>query len=136
MRNSQNISILVIDDDSDIRDTIEMFLKESDLKPFIYTAHNALSGLQLAKAHIPDVIILDLNMPLGSGFDFVSELKHDPKLSKVKILILSGYYTKSNIWESIDKDVDDFLAKPFDVHELEARLLALLKKKAAGSSTI
>ncbi len=136
MKEVNHIKILVIDDDLETRNTVEICLNESDLKPTMFTAHNALTGLQLAKLHIPDVIILDLNMPLGTGFDFVKDLKHDPKLTSVKILILSGYYTKENIWQSIDHDVDDFLEKPFDIAVLETRVKALLKKKKAGSSTI
>ena len=136
MNSTPPITILVIDDDLETRNVVELCLKDSVMKPTVFTAHNALTGLQLAKAHIPDVIILDLNMPLGSGFDFVKDLKHDSKLSRVKILILSGYYTKQNIWQSIDQDVDDFLEKPFDIAELGARVEALLEKKQAGSSTI
>ena len=128
--------ILVVDDDYDIRRAIEQCLTEIDIEPTVLTARNALTGLQLAKEHIPDVIVLDLQMPMGSGFDLVTELKHDPKLAQVKILILTATPTKSNIWKSIDKDVDDFLAKPFDITELEARVKSLIGKKQAGSGTI
>jgi DNA-binding response OmpR family regulator len=130
------VTILVIDDDYDIRHAVEQCLVETDIKPTVLTARNALIGLQLAKDHIPDVVVLDLQMPMGSGFDFVTELKRDPKLAQVKILILTANPTKSNIWQSIDKDVDDFLAKPFDVTELEARVKSLISKEKAGSGTI
>src|ERR1035437_5729380 len=129
-------TILVVDDDYDIRRAVKQCLTEIDIEPTVLTARNALTGLQLAKEHIPDVIVLDLQMPMGSGFDFVTELKHDPKLAQVKILILTANPTKSNIWESMDKDVDDFLAKPFDITELEARVKSLIGKKRAGSGTI
>ena len=130
------VTILVVDDDYDIRRAVEQCLAGIDIEPTVLTARNALTGLQLAKEHIPDVVVLDLQMPMGSGFDFVTELKHDPKLAQVKILILTANATKSNIWESIDKDVDDFLAKPFDITELEARVKSLIGKKRAGSGTI
>ena len=130
------VTILIIDDDYDIRRAVELCLSEIDPQSTVLTARNALTGLQLAKEHIPDVVVLDLQMPMGSGFDFVTELKRDPKLAQVKILILTANATKSNIWESIDKDVDDFLAKPFDITELEARVKSLIGKKRAGSGTI
>ena|ERR1019366_4762129 len=136
MTAKQPVTILVVDDDYDIRMAVEQCLKETDLRPIVLTAHNAVMGLQLAKNHVPDVVVLDLQMPMGNGFDFITELKHDPKLSRVKILIISATATQSNIWQSIDKDVDDFLAKPFDILELEARVRALLNKKQAGSNTI
>ena len=133
---SKPATILVVDDDFDIRNAIEQCLAATDMHPTILKAHNAVTGLQLAKNHTPDVVVLDLQMPHGSGFDFVTELKRDPKLSDVKILILSAAASTNNIWHSIDKDVDDFLAKPFDVIELEARVRLLLAKKRAGSGTI
>ena len=133
---SKPVIILVVDDDYDIRNAIEQCLTATDIQPTVIKAHNAVTGLQLAKAHIPDVVVLDLQMPHGSGFDFVTELKRDPKLSNVKILILSVAASTNNIWHSIDNDVDDFLAKPFDIIELEARVKLLLNKKRAGSGTI
>lgn len=136
MKTKKLVTILVVDDDYDIRMAVEQCLKATDLRPIVLTAHNAIMGLQLAKDHVPDVVVLDLQMPMGNGFDFITELKHDPKLSRVKILILSAIATQGNIWQSIDKDVDDFLAKPFDIMELEARVRSLLNKKQAGSNTI
>ena len=136
MKTKKPVTILVVDDDYDIRTVVEQCLNETAIKPIVLTAHNALTGLKLAKDHIPDLIVLDLQMPMGSGFDFITELKHDPKLARVKILILSAAATQSNIWESIDQGIDDFLAKPFDIAELEARVMSLLAKEQAGSGTI
>lgn len=126
MKAVKPVTILVIDDDDDIRSAVALCLKETDINPTVLTAHNALTGLQLAKDHLPDVVVLDLQMPMGSGFDFITELRRDARLAKVKILILSGSATPDNIWESIDQGVDDFLAKPFDIAELEARVKLLL----------
>ena len=128
MKTVKPVVILVIDDDDDIRSAVALCLKETDIHPTILTAPNALMGLQLAKDNRPDVVVLDLQMPMGSGFDFITELRLDAKLAKVKILILSGSATPDNIWESIDQGVDDFLAKPFDILELEARVKLLLAK--------
>ena len=128
MKAVKPVTILVIDDDDDIRSAVALCLKETDINPTVLTAHNALTGLQLAKDHLPDVVVLDLQMPMGSGFDFITELRHDARLAGVKILILSGSATSDNIWESIDQGVDDFLAKPFDIAELEARVKLLLAK--------
>ena len=136
METKKPVTILVIDDDDDIRSAVALCLRETDLNPTVLTAHNALTGLKLAKDHIPDLIVLDLQMPMGSGFDFITELKRDPKVARVKILILSAAATQSNIWESIDQGIDDFLAKPFDIAELEARVMSLLAKEQAGSGTI
>ena len=67
------VTILVVDDDYDIRRAVEQCLAGIDIEPTVLTARNALTGLQLAKEHIPDVVVLDLQMPMGSGFDCVSK---------------------------------------------------------------
>lgn len=126
---SKPVLILVIDDDYDIRTAVSQCLQETDIKPTVITAHDAATGLTLAKARIPDVIVLDLQMPNGSGFDFVAELKRDPKVSHIRILVLTAAASRSNIWQSIDEGVDDILAKPFDITELEARVKLLLQWK-------
>jgi DNA-binding response OmpR family regulator len=128
--------VLVIDDDQDIRNAVSQALEESDLKPQIFTARNATQGLQLAKTHVPDVVVLDLQMPLGTGFDFVTELKLDRKLRSVKVLMLTASDTTGNLWNSIDQGIDDFMSKPFDIGELEVRVTALVGKERAGSGTI
>ncbi len=102
----------------------------------ITTAPNAVTGLQIAKKNPPDVIILDLQMPGGSGFDFMSELKADPRLKNVKVLMLTAIDSQANLWESIERDIDDFLSKPFDFNELEARVRNLLEKDIGTSTRI
>lgn len=128
--------ILVIDDNRDIRDSIEAGLELSGVELTIAKASNAVMGLQSAKTNPPDVIILDLQMPGGSGFDFMIELKKDPRLKTVNVIMLTAVDSQANLWKSIEHDVDDFLSKPFDLSELEAHVKNLLEKDQGTSTRI
>ena len=133
---SKRQTIMVVDDDADIRQSIQMGLEEGALGVKVITAHNALTALQLAKTHKPDVIILDLHMPGGTGFEFMEELRQDPQLATTKVLLLTARASRENMWESIDKNIDDFMAKPFDFMELETRVKNLLAKPTRNSRRI
>lgn len=118
--------VLVIDDDPDILSGIKHGLEVPSVKLEIYTAENGLQGLQQAKKHIPDIVIVDLNMPDLDGFAVVDEMRGDPQLAHAKVILLTAQDTPKNQWESIDRKIDDFIGKPFDLRELEARILTLL----------
>ena len=133
---SSKVTILIIDDDPDIRQSIKAGLEDGDLVANIFTAADVVTGLQLVKAHKPDVVILDLQMPLGSGFDFIDQVKQDASLDNVKVLLLTAVATKENIWASFDKNIDDFMAKPFDFIELEMRVKLLIAKPSRNARRI
>jgi DNA-binding response OmpR family regulator len=125
-KQSPRVKILVVDDDQDILDSVCSGLELPGVDFDLMTANTGLKGLQLAKLHQPQVIILDLQMPDLSGFDLVRELKRDRQLGAMRFLMLTALDTPRNLWQSVDMGVDDFLGKPFDLRELEARLLNLL----------
>jgi DNA-binding response OmpR family regulator len=132
----QTATILVVDDDKDILMALEEGLELPGVETTVITSDNPVTGLRIAKQEAPDVVVLDLRMPQGSGFDFVKGLKAEPKLSSVKVLMLTADSSRENVWESVDHDIDDFLPKPFDMDELEARIKALLKKDRGTSLQI
>jgi DNA-binding response OmpR family regulator len=113
-------TILAIDDDDAILDLLSTALEIENTT--VLTANNSSSALQLAKKHKPQVILLDLMMPEYDGFEFYSILKQIPELSHTKYIMFTAQGSKSNLWESIDLNFDDFIAKPFDLSELEIRI--------------
>jgi DNA-binding response OmpR family regulator len=113
-------TILAIDDDDAILDLLSTALEIEDTN--IITSSNAKSAMKQAKKHKPDVILLDLMMPEYDGFEFFHILKQMPELSHTKYIMFTAQDTKSNLWESIDLNFDDFISKPFDLSELEIRI--------------
>lgn len=118
--------ILIIDDDRDILQSLQNSLELPKIELEIITADRGMKGLQAAKQLKPDVVILDLQMPDVDGFEVLDEIKADPMLSHVKVIMLTARDNSKNMWEGIDRQLDDFIPKPFDLEELEARIYAQL----------
>ncbi|MDQ3239647.1 MAG: response regulator [bacterium] len=113
-------TILAIDDDDAILELLSSALEIEDTT--IVTSSDAKNAIKHAKKHKPDVVLLDLMMPEYDGFEFFHILKQMPELSHTKYIMFTAQDTKSNLWESIDLNFDDFISKPFDLSELEIRI--------------
>ncbi len=93
------------------------------------TATTILEAEKRIKENFPDVIILDIMLPDGSGIDFMKKLR-DSYLSNVSILLLTGLGTQEDIVRGLSKGGDDYMTKPYDFSVLLARIEALLRRCA------
>ena len=120
--------IYVIEDEEDISKLIFMYLSKSlmESKPF-YNAEDALSALKSDK--MPDLIILDLNLPGMSGFDFLQNIKQTYNTKMPSVMILSARDADEDIIEGLGIGADEFITKPFSPSVLMARIKANLRKK-------
>src|SRR3954452_7240161 len=117
--------ILVIEDNPDTRRFLEaMMAKEYD----VISAENGVIGIELARNKAPDLILLDIMLPVLSGYDVCSLLKNDEKTSQIPIIFLSAKNTTANITQGLTTGADDYVAKPFDYKELLARIQVRLRK--------
>lgn len=128
-------TLLIIDDNREICEAVSQGLEIPGVKIRFETAEDGASGLAKAREIKPDVIILDLQMPGGDGFSVYEQLRKDDSLAATKVLLLTAQDTAKNMWESIDRGIDDFLGKPFDLVELEARVYNLLSQIKEGKKT-
>ena len=105
-----------------------MYLSKSlmESKPF-YNAEDALSALKSDK--MPDLIILDLNLPGMSGFDFLQNIKQTYNTKMPSVMILSARDADEDIIEGLGIGADEFITKPFSPSVLMARIKANLRKK-------
>lgn len=118
--------IYIIEDEESISKLIEMYLKKSEMKTKIFeTAEDALSSLSSSK--LPDLIILDLNLPRMSGFDFLKEFR---KLynNQIPVLIVSARDTDDDVIQGLGLGGDEFVTKPFSPRVLVARVKANLRR--------
>ncbi len=126
--------ILLIDDDIDFVEATKIILES---KPYeVIVAHNGQKGLQKAREEKPDLILLDIIMPIEDGFTAAEQLKEDPQLSKIPVLMLTGFAAKRGgtsipVSRGYALEVDDYIEKPVSPEELLARVEKHLKK--AGS---
>jgi two-component system alkaline phosphatase synthesis response regulator PhoP len=122
--------ILLIDDDKDFVEATKLVLES---KPYeVITAYNGSEGLKQAKAERPDLIILDVIMPVKDGFNAAEEFKKDPELSNVPIIMLTSFAdrrgeTSLSVSQGLTLDTEDYIDKPVAPEELLKRVEKLLK---------
>jgi CheY-like chemotaxis protein len=107
--------VLIVDDDASIRGLIVAALKR-DGYTFL-EAPNGREGLDLMRSEHPAVVVLDLMMPILSGWDVLRQRQSDPELSKIPVIIISAN-RDAELANAVDKGVCAFLPKPFDIRAL------------------
>ncbi|NDD90611.1 DNA-binding response regulator [bacterium] len=118
--------ILIIEDHSDTRRFLEAMLnREFD----VMTAENAIIGIDWARTQHPDLILLDIMLPILSGYDACSLLKGDEKTKDIPIIFISAKSSVSDITSGLSKGAEDYISKPFDIKELIARIQVRLRKQ-------
>lgn len=115
--------LLVVDDNEDIRKYIRSIF-EKEYK--VVEAVNGKDGIEKATAQIPDIIISDLMMPEMDGFEFCKILKADEKTSHIPIVMLTAKANVESRIEGFELGADDYLIKPFNSQEMQARVKNLL----------
>ncbi|MFC1650183.1 PleD family two-component system response regulator [Candidatus Latescibacterota bacterium] len=117
--------VLSIDDDDRILRLIQALLINSEFE--IHTSNNVKEGIQTAKHLHPDVILLDIMMPLMDGFQAGKVLKRNPDTKDIPIIFLTARKSKSDLQQAIMSGGVDYLVKPFQSADLISRL-----RKALG----
>lgn len=116
--------ILIIEDESNIRELISYNLISNNYK--VLEAEDGLLGLELAIREKPDLILLDLMLPGKHGLDICKELRD--RGSKIPIIILTAKNEDIDKVMGLEFGADDYMTKPFSVHELMARIKAVLRR--------
>ena len=127
--------IYVIEDEESISKLITLYLKKEKIesKPF-YNAEDALELLKTDK--MPDLIILDLNLPGMCGFDFLKEISKTYKSEMPSVMILSARDSDEDIIKGLGYGADEFITKPFSPSVLLARVKAMLRRQSFTSDKI
>ncbi|GLQ98470.1 response regulator [Dyella mobilis] len=123
-----NPSVLVIDDETQIRKFLDIGLRAEGYD--VLLAANGAEGLALAATRDPDVIVLDIGLPDREGHDVLAELR---QWTQVPVLMLSVRDTEQEKVKALDAGANDYMTKPFGIQELMARLRALLRNRVVGT---
>lgn len=118
--------VLIVEDDPTIRTMVVRALGERGHA--VATAANALTGLQLAVAERPDVVLLDLGLPDLDGREALRMLR---AVSPVPIIVVTAAGGESDMVRSLDAGADDYIVKPFGAEQLDARIRAVLRRVGA-----
>ncbi|NEP60835.1 MAG: diguanylate cyclase [Symploca sp. SIO2G7] len=129
MNHQKKKTILVIEDQLPIRTNLLKILNYVGFQTI--GAENGLEGVELAKNHLPDLIVCDIMMPDMDGYNVLQELLQDPGTAKIPFIFLTAKADKSDIRQGMNLGADDYLTKPFTSDELIDTVLARLAKQEA-----
>jgi DNA-binding response OmpR family regulator len=129
MENRKIRKILVVDDDPVQVRLMEKVLTGEGFE--VVTALEAAEGLQYAMTSSPDLIILDVMMPIINGFNFCKLLKNEELQSKIAIILVTARSEKEDIQIGLDMGADAYLCKPVQTHELLKTISVVEKNSGA-----
>ncbi|MEV6300726.1 response regulator [Actinoplanes sp. NPDC051861] len=119
-------TVLVADDDADIRDLVAFKLEQAGLE--VITVGDGQAAVESARANRPDLAVLDVSMPGLSGIDVCRALRADPATAGMLIIMLTARVQEQDVEGGFSAGADDYVTKPFSPRELVSRIQALLTR--------
>jgi len=121
--------LLLVDDEPGIREAVKDYLQESGFT--VQVASNAREGWELMQQNTPDLVISDIMMPGVDGYQFLKQLREDPRFKALPVVFLTAKGMTSDRIQGYQARCDAYLPKPFDPDELVAIVENLLERRAA-----
>ncbi|OMP66534.1 response regulator transcription factor [Domibacillus epiphyticus] len=123
-------SILIVDDEKAIVKMVEMVLRKEGFQ-YIYTAHTAKAAMEVVENRPIDLIILDVMLPDGNGFDLCPKIR---AVSEAYILFVTAKVSDLDVLTGFATGGDDYVTKPFNPLEIAARIKAYFRRHASGGT--
>lgn len=118
--------ILIVDDEPNIVMALEYTFRKNNFEVFI--ARDGKEALDILKIHRPDIIILDVMMPMVDGFATMEQIKKDEQLRGCKVIFLSAKNKEKDIKKGMELGADLYMTKPFSVKKLVEQVNTLLEE--------
>ncbi|MBI5590616.1 MAG: response regulator [Deltaproteobacteria bacterium] len=131
------LKVLAVDDSKTIRKIVSKAFSAYDCE--VLEAENGIDGLSIASREKPDLIVLDITMPVMNGVEMLGKLKGQPDLKDIPVIMLTAESGKDNVMQIVKMGVRDYMVKPFKGEQLIERVLkiyTLQPKEAAASSPL
>jgi DNA-binding NarL/FixJ family response regulator len=123
--------LLLVDDEPGLRQAVQAYLEEDGFT--VHVASNAKEGWDLAQRLSPDLVISDIMMPQVDGYQFLKQLREDPRFTALPVIFLTARGMTSDRIQGYNAGCDAYLSKPFDPDELVAIVHSLLERRAAAT---
>lgn len=118
--------ILIAEDEHDIRELITFTLKFAGYD--VVAVPNGQEAVEAAAREIPDLILMDVRMPIMTGYEACQKIKEQPAIKDIPVVFLSAKGQEAEIQTGLDVGATEYLLKPFAPNELTDRVQALLEK--------
>ena len=125
--------LLLVDDEPGLREAVKDYLEDSGFK--VKVASNAREGWELLQQTSPDLLISDVMMPQVDGYQFLKQVREDPRFKRLPVVFLTAKGMTGDRIQGYQAGVDAYLPKPFDPDELVAIVENLLERRAANQTT-
>jgi DNA-binding response OmpR family regulator len=130
-KRAEKTKILVIDDEPNIVQTLQDRLEMNEYR--VFTAHNGRDGLDKFDREKPDVILLDVIMPIMDGLEMLETLRKRPEGQDVSIIMLTARSQTQDIARANACGIDDYIVKPFDLSELLAKIESVVEHRKVAA---
>jgi CheY-like chemotaxis protein len=118
---NQDKTVLVVDDDAEIREVVATVLEDDGYR--VDTASNGAEALRVANEHEPDAVLLDVTMPVMNGWEFLARWRARPADHRAPVVVISSARDRRT---ALDRGAKAYLSKPFDLETLETALASVL----------
>ena len=123
--------MLIVEDDVDIA-TVVRYALERNGRYSVRVEHDGAAGLSVAREQLPDLILLDLNLPGMDGMEVCRLIRADPETRDLPIIMLTARVDEGARVAGLELGADDYVSKPFSTKELVARVGAVLRRKTGS----
>lgn len=121
--------VLLVDDEPGLRQAVQAYLEDSGFT--VQVASNAREGWELLQQSVPEVVISDIMMPQVDGYQFLKQMREDPRFQTIPVVFLTARGMTSDRIQGYEAGCDAYLPKPFDPDELVAIVTNLLSRRVA-----
>jgi CheY-like chemotaxis protein len=116
--------VLVVDDNPISRELIHEVLENSDL--IVMEAENGEEALNMIVLERPDIVLLDIQLPMFDGYEVLHRVRSDPRLAKLPVIALTAYAMQQDREKALAAGFDDYITKPIDAAALRVRVQKIL----------
>jgi CheY-like chemotaxis protein len=121
------MKILVVEDNVFNRDLIRRFLEPEGFE--VVVAHDGVEGLARAVSDRPDLVLMDMSLPVVDGWEATRRMKADPATASIPVIALTAHAMLGDRERALEAGCDDYDTKPIDIERLLAKIRALLSAR-------
>ena len=129
-KKAKKVKVLVVDDEPNIVQTLKDRLEMNEYE--VFTAHNGHDGLKLAQTKSPDVILLDVMMPVMDGHEMLEKLRQQEWGKEIMVIMLTARSQAQDIARARACGIEDYIIKPFDLTELLEKIESIVEHRKAA----